>query len=114
LIDCWASWSPRSTAKMPGLKALYERRRGDGLEVIGVNLDQSSARGERFVKALALQWRQVYVPDDSRTRRLWSDGPGYPHMFLIDRRGILRWESTGSEELEGRINTLLDAPAPLK
>ena len=75
-------------AKMPRLKALYDRRHADGFEVIGVNFDHNRARAEELVKTLGLPWAEVYVPDDDRTRRLWADGPGIsglPRLFLIDR-----------------------------
>ncbi len=113
LIDCWASWNGSCTGKLPKLKTLYQRRRGDGFEVIGLNFDQARDHGERLVKALALPWPQVYVPGDDRARRLWRDGPGFPsfpRLLLIDRQGILRWDDGNPEELDERINTLLDTP----
>ena len=113
LIDCWASWSGQCTEKMPRLKTLYQRRRGDGFEVIGLNFDQDRNRAERLVQAMALPWPEVFVPADDHTRRLWSEGPGlpsYPRLLLIDRAGILRWDGGSPEELDERITKLLDAP----
>ena len=43
LIDCWAGWCSPCMAKMPELKALYERRHDAGFEVIGVNFDHDRA-----------------------------------------------------------------------
>jgi uncharacterized protein (TIGR03067 family) len=109
LIDCWASWSGPCTQKLPRLKELYERRRGDGFEVIGLNFDTDRGRAERVVQALALPWPQVFVPADDRARRLWKDGPGlpsYPRSLLIDRQGILRHDGR-PEELEAWIDSLL-------
>ena len=109
LIDCWAGWCSPCTAKMPKLKELYERRRGDGFEVIGINYDHSRERADLLVKTLGLVWPEVYVPDDDRTRELWADGPGIsglPRLFLIDQAGILRWAG-GPLEIEDRVNALL-------
>ncbi len=78
LIDCWASWSGPCTERLPRLKARYERRRGEGFEVIGLNFDTDRGRAERVVQALALPWPQIFVPADDRTRRLWREGPGFP------------------------------------
>jgi uncharacterized protein (TIGR03067 family) len=108
LVDCWAGWCSPCMAKMPRLKVLYERRHGDGFEVIGVNFDHNRARAEELVKTVGLPWAEVYVPDDERIRELWADGPGIsslPRLFLIDRAGILRWTG-GPEELEEWINSL--------
>jgi hypothetical protein len=97
--------------KMDEIKTIYERRRADALEVIGVSLNKDRGRAELLVKTLGLSCPQVYVPGDDRAQRLWKDGPGIasPHLLLIDREGILRWFG-GPEEITGRITTLLDAP----
>jgi RNA polymerase sigma factor (sigma-70 family) len=110
LIDCWAGWCAPCMAKMPQLKALYERRHGAGFEVIGVNFDHDRARAEELIKTVGLPWSEVFVPEDERTRELWADGPGIttlPRLFLIDRAGILRWAG-GPEELEARVNSLFE------
>jgi RNA polymerase sigma factor (sigma-70 family) len=112
LIDCWAGWCSPCMAKMPGLKQLYERRHGDGLEIVGINFDNDRARAEELVRTHGLPWTEVWVPDDDRTRRLWVDGPGIaglPRLFLIDREGILRWDGgfPGGGDLEDKINSLL-------
>jgi RNA polymerase sigma factor (sigma-70 family) len=112
LIDIWASWRSPCMGKATEVKALYERRHRDGFEVIGVIFEDNRARTERLIKAMALPWPQVFVPEDERTRRLWNDGPGLrgtPKLLLIDRGRILRWAG-GPEGLEKRITDLLDAP----
>jgi uncharacterized protein (TIGR03067 family) len=109
LIDCWAGWCGPCMAKMPGLKEIYERRRKDGFEVIGINFDNDRARAEEMVKQHGLPWTEIWVPGDDRTRRLWADGPGIaglPRLFLLDREGILRWEGRPGT-LEDQINSLL-------
>ena len=109
LIDCWATWSGPCTEKLPRLKALYERRRGEGFEVIGLNFDLNRGHADSMVKALGLTWRQVFVPADDRTRFLWKQGPelpSYPRSLLIDRQGILRWDG-GPGELDARVAELL-------
>ena len=111
LIDAWASWRSPCMGKMREVKELYDQRRRDGFEVIGVNFEDKVAT-DRLVKTLGLPWPQVVVPQDDRTRRLWIEGPGLrgtPRLLLIDREGILRWHG-GPDELTKRITDLLDAP----
>jgi RNA polymerase sigma factor (sigma-70 family) len=111
LIDCWAGWCSPCMAKMPGLKQIYERRHGDGFEIVGINFDNDRARAEELVKTFGLPWAEVWVPDDDRTRRLWADGSGIaglPRLLLIDREGVLRWDGyPGAGDLEQRLNSLL-------
>ena len=112
LIDIWSSWRTPCMGKMAEVKTLYEGRRRDGFEVVGVNFENNRDMTEQLIKTLGLPWPQVIVSNDARTRRLWTDGPGLrgtPKLFLIDRDGILRWNG-GPDELEKRITDLLDAP----
>jgi hypothetical protein len=114
LIDCWTGWCAPRMAKMPRRKTLDQRRHGDGLEVIGVNFDYDRATAERLVKTLDLPWPQVPVPSDDRTRRLWGDANGcqnLPHLHVIDREGVLRWDGAPGD-LDERAAALLDAPRP--
>ena len=53
LIDCWAGWCSPCMAKMPRLKAVCQRRRGDGFEVIGVNFDHDRAEPKSWSRPLA-------------------------------------------------------------
>ncbi len=109
LIDCWAGWCTPCMAKMPRLKALYQRRHPDGLEVVGINFDKDRAIADELVKTLGLPWVEVQVPADDRTRDVWRDGAGIhglPRLLLIDRQGILRWDGPPAE-LEARIESML-------
>ncbi len=109
LIDCWASWSSPCMTMMPGLKALDNRRHGDGLEIIGVNFDRHPARTDELVKRLALPWPEVIVPADDRSFSLWQDASGIhdlPRLLLIDRQGILRWDGPPAE-LEKQVEAML-------
>ncbi len=111
LIDFWASWRSPCMGQLDEIKAIYDRRRQEGFEVIGVSLNRDRGKAEQLVKMLAIPWPQVYLAGDDRARRLWADGPGiaHPHLLLIDRDGILRWYG-GPEEVKERITKLLDAP----
>ncbi len=109
LIDCWAGWCSPCMTRMPGLKALYQRRHDAGLEVIGVNFDRHPAQTDELVKRLGLPWPEVYVPADDRTYTLWQDASGIhdlPRLLLIDRQGILRWDG-GTDKLEKQVEAML-------
>jgi RNA polymerase sigma factor (sigma-70 family) len=109
LIDCWATWCTPCMAKMPQLKALYERRHAAGFEVVGVNFDQHRSRAEDAIKKLGLTWPQFFVPNAEAQRQLWDDATGItglPRLLLVDREGILRWDG-GPGEVEQRVEELL-------
>ena len=71
LIDCWSTTCSPCMAKMPKLKALFEKHHKDGFEIIGVNLDQDSETAKKACQAQGLTWPQVFVPSDEKTREVW-------------------------------------------
>ena len=112
LIDCWATWCSPCMAKMPKLKELYEKRHGDGFEVIGVNFDNDQERARQILKTLALPWAEVFVPVDEPTREIWESAAGIeniPRLLVIDRDGILRYDG-GPGEMEEQVARWLQAP----
>lgn len=94
---------------MPGLKALYQRRHDDGLEIIGVNFDRHPARADELVKRLGLPWPEVIGQADDRTYTLWQDASGIhdlPRLLLIGGQGVLCWDGPPAE-LEKQVEAML-------
>jgi thiol-disulfide isomerase/thioredoxin len=80
LIDCWATWCSPCMALLPELKELYKKHHSQGLEVIGVNLDQRKETAQKAIARQELPWLQVWVPNDDKSRSLWHKArrhPGY-------------------------------------
>lgn len=95
LLNVWATWCHPCRAEIPDLQRLHERHAGEGLEVVGVSVDNRSDRGEveRFAEELSMTYPVWLDPEErvSRTFRI----VGVPSTFLIDREGILRYRHLG-------------------
>ena len=108
VIDYWATWCGPCMALLPEIKTLYQKWHKEGLEVIGVNLDDKLESMQKACRRLALEWPQVRVPTDAKKRELWeqaSDIGSIPRVLIIDRTGILR--AMNPEHLEQDITTWL-------
>ncbi len=96
--------------KMPKLKKLYDRWHENGLEVIGVNYDQDTARMNQAVEENSLPWRQIAAPTDPASRILWfevSSISTLPRLLVIGRDGVMLLDSNSSVELESLLESLL-------
>jgi thiol-disulfide isomerase/thioredoxin len=96
LLNVWATWCAPCRDEIPYLQSLYERHRGEGLEIVGVSVD---ARGqESAIREFAADFRMTYPiwrDPDERVQSLYL-ALGVPSSYLIDRAGILRWRRLGT------------------
>jgi thiol-disulfide isomerase/thioredoxin len=96
LLNVWATWCAPCRDEIPYLESLYQRHRGQGLEIVGVSVD---ARGqESAIREFAQEFRMTYPiwrDPDERVQSLYS-ALGVPSSYLIDRTGVLRWRRLGT------------------
>ncbi len=108
VIDFWATWCGPCVADLPEMKEIYSRFHGDGVEFIGVSLDQSPKDGglqalKAFVKDRQVPWPQYYEGKgwDGEFHNSWGIGE-IPTVFVIDPTGRVY-----STEARGKLATIL-------
>ena len=117
LLNGWATWCIPCQREVPALEKLYTARRGEGLEIIGVNVDVGGAenRVREFMSTYNMTYPVWRDPDDifSGVFRAY----GLPASYLIGRDGILRWHQVGEVDPESpsfktALSAALAEPAP--
>lgn len=90
LINFWASWCTPCRAEMPELDDFYRKHKANGLQVIAISIDK--ADDENKVRSIM----QKYLFPAAMIHEADVMGFGkisrIPLSFLIDHRGILRWD----------------------
>lgn len=116
LFNVWATWCHPCREEIPALQALYERHRTEGLEVVGVSVDN---RGEREgVRSFAGEYGVTYpvwLDPEERVASTFRT-VGVPSTFLIGRDGEILWKHLGpvradDPELNRLLAEALAAPA---
>jgi cytochrome c biogenesis protein CcmG/thiol:disulfide interchange protein DsbE len=110
LLNIWATWCKPCRQEVPALDTLYARHRAQGLEVVGVSIDQpgDSAKIVTFARELGASYTLWHDPDDIVSTTFLSIG--VPSSYLVGRDGTLRWRHVGPVTAgDSALNAALDA-----
>ena len=99
ILDFWATWCPPCRAEIPHFKSLYSQYKGDGLEVIGIALDQG---GANVVRPFAEDFQINYpiLIGNQRVTEDYGGIRGIPTTFIIDRQGRIVEKFVGYRDKE--------------
>jgi thiol-disulfide isomerase/thioredoxin len=106
VVDFWATWCGPCVAEMPRMKELYSKFHDQGVEFIGISLDQPGdglEKLKKFVEEKEIPWPQYYQGNfwQSEFSSSWGIN-SIPALFVIDAAGNLY-----STEARGKLEDLL-------
>ncbi len=96
LVNFWASWCGPCKQEMPQLNRLYEKYRGSGFVLLGVNIDDDARLGAATAARWGLRFPVLLDADKAVARRY--DLGSMPATVLIDRDGRVRYLHRGYRE----------------
>lgn len=110
LLDFWATWCDPCVEAIPGLKELYAKYHGKGLEIYSVSEDPKEANWKSFLAENGMTW--INVLDDNAGRKnskVWFEYAlhGIPTMLLIDGETGEILLRNDEKALERVLSTLL-------
>jgi len=97
LINFWATWCPPCIEELPLLDALHQRSDADGLQVIGIALDDP-AEVERFLGDLPVEF-PMFLAQPGRvdlSTTLGNANSVLPYSVLIDAEGRIAKRKFGA------------------
>ncbi|MBV8253047.1 MAG: AhpC/TSA family protein [Chitinophaga sp.] len=104
LVDFWGSWCGPCRAGNPHLKALFEKYKSKGFEIIGVanekseNLEDAKKAWQGAVKTDGLPWLHVlnnYEKSQSDLVASYAVS-GFPTKLLLDKTGKIIYKEVGT------------------
>jgi thiol-disulfide isomerase/thioredoxin len=110
VVDFWGFWCVYCVKLIPHEKALVNRMAGRPFVLLGVNSDHNRTEAEKYSFDLAINWRSWWDgSDDGPIHRVWQP-EGFPMLYVIDHRGILRYKDhIIDEQMESVIERLVRA-----
>lgn len=85
------------------LQKVYESTQGKNVAVLGVNSSGNTERevGE-FLSGFPVKVTYPYLLDPAKvTDKLYGGGKFIPNVYVIDQRGVIRWQRVGNMDLAG-------------
>jgi tetratricopeptide (TPR) repeat protein/thiol-disulfide isomerase/thioredoxin len=112
LIHFWASWCGPCVAEMANVSWVYDRYHKNGLEVVGISLDNSKEALLEFVKAGEVPWTQIFF--EGKDTQGWNNPlarrfgiNSIPSSMVIDRDGTVAQVGVRGEALGPAVAKLL-------
>ena len=102
-VDFWASWCGPCATSFPFMNNLSRDLKAQGLEVIGVNLDENLEESKQFLEQQPANFIIASDPEQQCAKQFGLKA--MPSSYLIDRKGLLRHVHIGfrpAEALEFR------------
>jgi cytochrome c biogenesis protein CcmG/thiol:disulfide interchange protein DsbE len=99
VVNFWASWCIPCKEETPYLQSIYEKYKGKGLVVLGIDNEDLRSDARRFLERYGVTYPAVYSKGASASGK-WGV-TGYPETFFVDRAGKLVGERiSGAVDIE--------------
>ncbi len=113
-INIWATWCTECRKELPTVQKMYEKFKGDDLEVLAVSIDAAGVKAiVPFMEDLGLKFPALQ--DTSGSIQLLYGTTGVPETFIIDKKGKVAYVEIGAgdwteHEKQALIKGLMDEP----
>lgn len=118
LVDFWATWCGPCVAELPNVKEQYDAYHEKGFDVLGISLDDSPEKVEKFLKDKEIPWATMFGGVDGEDDLGWNQPmarfygiSGIPTAILIDKEGKVVHMNARGKTLPEELKKLLGEPA---
>lgn len=110
LVDFWATWCPPCRKAIPHLIDLQRKYGSNGLQVVGISLDQQGKPIiDPYVRSAGINYPVIADPLGNYAN-LYGGVEGIPSLFMIDKSGRIAGKIEGyqpQETIERAVKSLL-------
>lgn len=85
LVNFWATWCPPCVEESPSLEKFAELMRNQGVEVIGISVDQDPSALQKFIDQFHVTFTIGRDPNQELAHRYGTFK--YPETYIVDRDG---------------------------
>lgn len=98
ILDFWATWCPPCRQEIPHFISLYDQYKDQGLEIIGIALDQDTGKIAAFTAENKINY--TVLVGDGKISDLYGGIAAIPTTFILDKENNIRKKYIGYNEKE--------------
>ncbi len=91
----------------PHERSLVEKHPADRFAIVGVNSERTIEAAKEAVKKNNLTWKNFYDGEPAGPIATRWNVSGWPTIYVIDAKGIIRYKDVRGDDLDAAIETLL-------
>jgi peroxiredoxin len=111
LVNFWAAWCTPCADEVPQFIALQKKYQAQGLQVIGISVEDDAGELRRFYRKYQMNY--PVVPADLKISDAFGGVLGLPTTFVIGKDNLIHGKHNGATDfsaLEREVIALLHAP----
>ncbi len=108
VLDFWADWCGFCKQMYPQERQMVQTLQSRPFALLGINCDDNREAVREAVRRQGLNWRSWYDggAEGGRIRRDWHI-TGFPTIFVLDGKGVIRYKGVRGPELDAAVTRLL-------
>ena len=93
--------------ELPHLKSLVERHKSDPIAVLGIDTDGDKDAFRKGCAEKGVVWPNIFEGSTSGKIPTQFGVRGYPTIYVLDAKGVIRFKNTRGDALTQAVETLL-------
>jgi hypothetical protein len=94
-------------AMLPHERSLVKRLQSQPFALLGINSDGDAKTVKEILKKHEITWRQAIDGTTSGPLATKWNVHGWPTIYVLDAKGVIRYRDVREEEMDKAVDTLL-------